>query len=84
MHVIYDAKPFIFGLLTSRLHMCWINAVGGKLETRIRYSAELCYNTFPVPDLTEKQKETITTHVYNVLEEREKHSVKKQWRSLRS
>ena len=56
--------------------MTWVKAVGGRLKTDYRYSAELCYNTFPVPDLTEKQKETINTHVYNVLEEREKHSEK--------
>lgn len=73
---IYNADAWIFGLVNSKMHMAWVNAVGGKLETRIRYSAELCYNTFPAPSLTEKQKETITTHVYNVLEEREKHSEK--------
>lgn len=72
-NAIYDAQPYVFGLLTSMLHNIWVRSVGGKLETRIRYSTEICYNTFPVPDLTDKQKEMITTHVYNVLEEREKH-----------
>lgn len=74
--VIYNPEPHIFGLLSAKLHMVWLKAVGGQLETRIRYSSVICYNTFPVPDLTEKQRETITTHVYNVLEEREKHSEK--------
>jgi hypothetical protein len=46
------------------------------LETRIRYTSGLCYNTFPIPDLTEDQKQTITMHVGNVLEEREKHPEK--------
>ncbi len=74
--VIYDAEPYLFGILSSKIHLAWVKSVSGQLETRIRYSSALCYNTFPVPDLTEKQKETITTHVYNVLEEREKHSEK--------
>lgn len=73
---IYDPEPWIFGAITSYMHMCWVKAVGGRLKSDYRYSAVICYNTFPIPDLTEKQKETITTHVYNVLEEREKHSEK--------
>ncbi len=73
---VYDAEPWVFGVITSKLHMVWVKAVGGKLKTDYRYSAELCYNTFPVPNLTSKQKDTISQHVFNVLEEREKHSQK--------
>jgi hypothetical protein len=70
---IYDAEPFIFAILNSRMHMVWVRAVGGRLKTDLRYSSALCYNTFPFPNITEKQKESLTTHVYNILEEREKH-----------
>ena len=56
--------------------MVWVRAVGGKLKTDIRYSSALCYNTFPFPNITEKQKESLTTHVYNILEEREKYPEK--------
>jgi hypothetical protein len=73
---VFDAEPWIFAVLTSKIHMVWVNAVGGKLETRIRYSAEICYNTFPFPEISEKQKQIITSHVYNILEEREKHPEK--------
>jgi type II restriction/modification system DNA methylase subunit YeeA len=73
---IYDAKPWIFGVISSRMHMTWVRAVAGRLKTDYRYSSALCYNTFPIPTLTAKQKEEITRHVYNVLEEREKHSEK--------
>ena len=73
---IYDAQPFIFGFLSSKMHVMWVKAVGGQLETRIRYSSVLCYNTFPFPEINEKQKQIITSHVYNILEEREKHPEK--------
>ena len=73
---IYDAEPFLFGLLTSAMHMVWVKSVGGYLGTSIRYSAQICYNTFPIPDLTEAQKHTITMHVGDVLAEREKYSEK--------
>lgn len=73
---IYDAKPWIFGVVTSRMHMVWVRAVAGRLKTDYRYSAELCYNTFPFPDITDKQKQIIEMHVNNILAEREKHSDK--------
>ena len=74
---IYEADPYVFGIISSQMHMMWVRAVGGRLESRIRYSAEICYNTFPVPELTKNQKKNIAYHVYNVLDEREKHSEKK-------
>jgi hypothetical protein len=72
-NAVYGAEPFVFGLLTSRLHMTWVRAVGGQLETRIRYSAEMCYNTFPVPTISDKNKRIIGSYVLNILEERERH-----------
>lgn len=73
---IYDANPTIFGLLTSRMHMTWVRAVAGRLEERLRYSAGLCYNTFPVPNLSEAQKQNLTGHVMEVLQQRENHPEK--------
>ena len=73
---IYDPEPHLFGILSSKMHMTWVRAIGGQLETRIRYSSVLCYNTFPFPEINEKQKQSIASHVYNILEEREKHPEK--------
>lgn len=67
---IYDAELWLFGVLTSRMHMVWVRAVGGKLEERLRYSAQLCYNTFPFPNITNQQKEIIVDLVDRVMEER--------------
>lgn len=54
--VVYNANLITFALLTSKMHNLWVRAVGGSLETRIRYSATLCYNTFPFPKLTTAEK----------------------------
>ena len=56
---LYDAPEWLFGILTSAMHMAWVRAIGGRLETRYRYSAGLCYNTFPFPKLTEAKKKEI-------------------------
>lgn len=42
-------------IVASKLHLIWIAAVCGKLETRYRYSNTLGWNTFPVPTLTENK-----------------------------
>lgn len=58
---VYDAEPWLFGVLHSRMHMVWVDAVGGKLKTDYRYSAKLCYNTFPFPEITKAQEVLLTT-----------------------
>ena len=73
---VYNATPWLFGILHSKMHMVWVDAVGGKLETRYRYSAKLCYNTFPFPEISEKQKLTINEYVFAILDERSKYSEK--------
>lgn len=74
--IIATEEPWLFGVLHSKMHMVWVDAVGGKLETRYRYSAKLCYNTFPFPTLNEKQKETINQYVFAILDERAKYPEK--------
>jgi len=74
--VIFDPEVYIFSLLVSKIHLLWIRAVCGSLESRIRYSSVLGYNTFPFPKTTETQKKELEKHVYKVLEEREHHSEK--------
>ncbi len=74
--VIYDSEPFIFSILSSSIHMIWVKAVGGYLGTSIRYSTEICYNSFPFPLINETQKQELTQCTFRILEEREKHPEK--------
>jgi hypothetical protein len=74
--VIYNAQPWHFGVVHSRMHMVWVDAVGGKLKTDYRYSTNLCYNNFPFPDITTKQKENLNLYVFSILDERAKHPSK--------
>jgi len=74
--VIYNADYWLFGILSSKMHMAWVSVTCGRLKTDYRYSSFLCYNTFPFPEISEKGKERINLHVFSVLEEREKHPEK--------
>ena len=69
--VIGTSDISLFGLLTSTMHMVWVRTVGGKLETRYRYSAQLCYNTFPFPKISAEKKAEIEEAAENVLVTRE-------------
>lgn len=68
---IYDAPTWLLGLLESRMHMVWLRAIGGKLETRYRYSAGLVYNTFPVPELSTQRKNQLENQILDILDIRE-------------
>ena len=74
--VIYDSEPYIFSILSSKMHMLWSKATAGCLESRLRYSAMLCYNTFPISTLITPRREELTQSTFRILEEREKHSDK--------
>ena len=49
VRIVENASLNNFALLTSAMHMAWLRNVGGKLESRYRYSIGLVYNTFPTP-----------------------------------
>lgn len=72
--VIYDAEPWVFAIISSAMHMAWVRVACGRLETRIRYSAKLCYNTFPIRELTDEEKERLNETAYGILDTREKHT----------
>jgi hypothetical protein len=73
---IYDAKPWMFGILSSKMHILWVKAVAGRLKMDMQYSNTLCYNSFPFPVLTENNKLELNNCVFKILEEREKHPEK--------
>jgi len=71
---IPDATLYHFGVLTSNVHMAWMRAVCGRLESRYRYATSLVYNTFPWPAPTEAQKAKIEQTAQAILDARAKYS----------
>ena len=74
--VVYDAEIDLFAILTSYMHMLWVKTVGGRLKTDYRYSATLCYNTFPFPRISEHQRGELSELARQILFQREMHSEK--------
>lgn len=50
---------FHLGVLSSNTHVVYSLAAGGTLEDRPVYNKSRCFDPFPFPDCTEKQKEKI-------------------------
>ena len=70
---LYDAPLWNMSLIASRLHLAWIATVCGKMKSDYRYSNTLGWNTFPLPKLTEKNKEDLTRCAEDILLARETH-----------
>ncbi|MGX1692290.1 class I SAM-dependent DNA methyltransferase [Brevundimonas naejangsanensis] len=70
---IYDGSIWNFAILASRLHVVWAKTVCGQLETRLRYSNTLGWNTFPVPKLTDNSKADLARCAENILLARQAH-----------
>lgn len=64
---IYDTSLWILGIIDSKIHMLWVKSVCGRLETRLRYSSSICYNTFPFPSIPDTKKSEIEEAATNVL-----------------
>ena len=72
-YAVPNATHYEFGVITSTMHMAWMRAVAGRLESRYSYSAMLVYNTFPWPSPTVAQKKKIEECARDVLSAREKY-----------
>lgn len=72
--IINDPPLFIFSILSSKIHMLWVKSVGGKLETNVRYSSGLCFNTFPLNEFTNDEIKKLENLSLKIIDEREKFS----------
>ncbi len=69
--MLINATIFDFGIVTSLMHMAWVSAVCGRLESRFRYSNTIVYNNYPFPvDATQAQIDEVKKCSQAVLDAR--------------
>lgn len=69
---VYNGGLKIFAIVSSYMHILWFKTFGGRLETRYSYSSNMCYNSFPFPKMTDKQKielEELAQEILNIRDE---------------
>ena len=73
LFVLQNATLSDFALITSRMHMSWLRNIGGRLESRYRYSIGIVYNPFPWPQLDLAAKQKLEKLAKSVLDARAAH-----------
>ena len=73
VQIIPNANLYMFGILTSNVHMAWMRTLAGRLKSDYRYSKEIVYNTFPWPNPTEQKKSKIEKTAQAILDARAKY-----------
>jgi hypothetical protein len=72
LYVLPDANLYVFGILTSQMHMTWTKYVCGRFKSDYRYSAGIVYNNYPWPEnASDKQKNIVEQAAQEVLNVRE-------------
>ena len=74
VRVLLNADRWHFGILTSAMHMAWLRQIGGRLESRYRYSVGIVYNSFPWPQANSQQRAKIRSLGQTVLDARSQFS----------
>ncbi len=71
--IIPNADLYDFGILTSNVHMSWTRTVCGRLKSDYRYSKDIVYNNFPLPNPTSQQRDKIEQTAQMILDTRAKY-----------
>ena len=71
---VEDPDGFLFSMISSSMFITWQRTVGGRLKSDLRFANTLTWNTFPVPELSDKQRGAIIRAGKKVLDARALHS----------
>ena len=72
LYIICDANCYMFGILTSSMHMAWMRIVAGRLKSDYSYSPAV-YNNFIWPEVDEARKAAVAATAQGVLDARAKY-----------
>jgi hypothetical protein len=71
IYVIAESGLYLFGVLSSAMHMAWMRQTAGRLESRYQYSGSMVYNTYPwAAAVTDKQRAAVEAAAQAVLNAR--------------
>lgn len=70
---VKDPDGLQFALISSSMFITWQRAVGGRIKSDLRFANTLTWNTFPAPELSEKQRQAIIAGGQKVLDARALH-----------
>lgn len=73
LYTAVDPEGLLFGLISSSMFITWQKTIGGRLKSDLNFANTLTWNTFPVPELSDKQRNAIIKAGQKVLDARALH-----------
>ena len=73
LFTIDDPEGFNFAIMESSMFITWLETVGGKLESRYRFSNTVVWNNLPLPQLSDEQRREIIDAGQQIIEARAQH-----------
>jgi hypothetical protein len=70
---VADERLSTFAILQSKPFTIWASTVSGRLEGRIRISAEITYHNFPLPKISSTDRESLDMVGREILDARSAH-----------
>lgn len=70
VRILPNANLYIFGILTSNVHMAWMRVVCCRLKSDYSYTVNNVYNNFPWPSPTPEQQAKIEAAAQAILDAR--------------
>lgn len=68
-----DPNGYLFGIVSSSMFITWQKTIGGRLESRLRFSNTVVWNNFPLPEVSEKLRAEIIAGGQAVIDARNLH-----------
>src|SRR5699024_9630246 len=68
--IINDPDGFQFSAISSSMFITWQKTIGGKIKSDLRFASTLTWYTFPFPDISDQERQTIAGAGQKVLRAR--------------
>lgn len=73
LFVIEDPEGLNFAIMESSMFMTWLKTVGGRLESRCRFSNTVVWNNLPLPQLSDELRREVVDAGHGIVDARAKH-----------
>jgi hypothetical protein len=73
LFTVVDPDGFLFPILSSAMFMAWLRTIGGRIKSDLRFSGPMVYNTFPLPQLSDQQRDRIVAAGKELITAREQY-----------
>ncbi|MEE6665608.1 DNA methyltransferase [Limosilactobacillus fermentum] len=68
--IVPNASLELFSIMESSVQTAWIKVIAGRIKSDYRYSANVVYNNFPWPTVSDKQKDKLARTAKGILNAR--------------